>query len=655
MGDPRAAPVGRDRELASLAAGLDAHRDGPVVVVSGPAGIGKSALLAEAGNRAAAAAAGALVLAGAATEFEAGVGLAVLTVALSPLVVALTGDDRRRPGADLAALRPAGTACGSDGGVAPPPAAGAGRGLGDDRYRLARAVAALLRRAAADRPVLLVLEDVHWADPATVEVVVHLLRGRVPGLVLVLSHRTGLLDPGLRRALAATVRPDVDLRLELGPLPRAAADALLGTAVAPARRAQLYAGSGGNPFHLLALARHDRGDGPLPATVVDVLRAEIVALAAPVRQLLEGAAVVGDPFDAGSAAAAAGLPAFEDAVDALVAVDLVRVTAHPHRFAFRHPLVRRAVYELTGPQRRAAAHSRLDAAITAAGGSVVDRAPHVAASAHRGDTDATAVLGEAASLVSARSPATAARWLRAALDLLTPAAPERPGLLLALAKALRTSGRLTQSRATLDELAALLPDGPGRADVLTLAANLDHLLGRHAEAGVLLTSALAALPDRRSPAAARLLLALCSVGMHTCDYRWMRETAAEATVIARTLGDRRCSRRPSPGSPRPSTTWRTSRQGAPRAPRWRGSSRGSTSGRSPGEWTPSHGWAGRSGSSSSSRRRSTRSPSGATSPAAVGSASCCRSCWPAGRSPCCTAGDWARRPTRPPTRVTPPS
>lgn len=523
--------VGRDAELARLAGALELLRAdrpaAPVAVVAGPAGIGKSTLLEAAAQRATGSGVRALV--GAATEFEATAPLGAIATALAGLVAGLTEADRHALGAerltDLAVAFP---------WLAEPPPPGSG--LGDERYRVARAVAALLTREAVRQPVMLVLEDVHWADPASVEVVTHLLRRRVPGVLVAVSHRTGRLGPALRRALTATSRPEIDLRIELGPLDRAAADALLGDTVPPARRAELYAGSGGNPFHLLALARHG---GPLPETAMAAVRAEVEALTDPVRTVLEGAAVAGDPFDPALAAPAAGVPLDEalDAVDVLAAVDLVGLTDDPRMFRFRHPLVRQTVLELAGPRRRAEAHARLDAALAAAGASPSARAPHVAASARRGDSAAVSLLATAAAAAAAHSPATAAHWLRSALDLLGDTALDRPRLLFALAKAERTSGDLAQARRTLDELVALLPEGPDRADVLTLAANLDHVLGRHAEAGELLTAALEALPDPRSPAAARLLLALCSVGMHTCDFAWMRETAATATAIARAGAD----------------------------------------------------------------------------------------------------------------------
>lgn len=519
--------MGRDDELGLLDTALSGVCAGAglVVVLSGPPGIGKSTVLHEVTARATGA--GVRVVTGAATEFG-DAPFAGLAAALRPIVADLGEADRRRLGPELLAELH----------WAEPTAAGRVRALGDERYRTARAVAAVLGHVAARQPLLLALDDAHWADQATAEVVAHLLRRRVPGMLLALAHRTGQLATPLRRAL---VPIDGDVRIELGPLPRGAADTLLGAGLPAAQRAELYDTSGGNPFYLLELVRHRvRQDGePIPTVVLAALRSEIAALPEPVRELAQGAAVAGEPFDPVLAAPAAGL-SIDDAlesIDALVAVDLVTVTDDPRRFRFRHPLIRQAVYELAGADWRGAAHHRLAVALAVQGAPAVDRAPHVAASALPGDADAVRLLTEAGTAVLARSPDTAARWYRSALELSGPEPAARTGLLLLLAKALGTSGRLVQARAALSEAAALLPPGPDLADVLTLAANLDHLLGHHDTARAMLGDALAALPDQRSPSAARLLLALASVGMHTCDHRGMRATAAEAMAIARSGDD----------------------------------------------------------------------------------------------------------------------
>lgn len=507
---------GRDGELAKLAGALADAGAGPAVAVSGAPGIGKSTVLAT--LAAAAESAGFRVATGTATQFG-GAPLAPLLAATHALVDALTADDRAALGPDVLARATAGADR---------------RALGDERYRTARAVAAVAAQLAGHGPVLVVLDDVHWADPATGEVLAHLLRRRVPGMVLAVGYRTGRLGPLLRRAL---VPVGGDVHVELGPLSAAAADALLADLPA-ARRAELYAASGGNPFYLRALARQDGDGAAVPASVRTALRAEIAALPEPVRLVAQGAAVAGEPFDPLLAAPAAGVDvdAALDAVDALVAVDLVAVTADPRRFRFRHPLIRQAVYELAGSRWRRAAHARIVVALTAQDASATERAPHVLAAARSGDADAIALLTAAASEVMARSPATAAGWLRGALDLAGPDPGVRIGVLRRLAKALGAAGRLAAARDALSELAALVPPGD-RADVVVLGANLDHQLGNHDAARTVLSDALAAQPDPRSPVAARLQVALASVGMHTGDYRAMRAAAAEAWAIARTGGD----------------------------------------------------------------------------------------------------------------------
>src|SRR6185369_15250109 len=106
--------------------------------------------------------------------------------------------------------------------------------------------------------------------------------------------------------------------------------------------------------------------------------------------------------------------------------DLVRPTEVPRRFRFRHPLVRRAVYESAPAGWRLGAHERTARALQERGASAVERAHHVERSARAGDPAAVAVLREAAAQAGARAPASAAHLYRAALRVAAPAAPERP-------------------------------------------------------------------------------------------------------------------------------------------------------------------------------------------------------------------------------------
>ncbi len=206
-----------------------------------------------------------------------------------------------------------------------------------------------------------------------------------------------------------------------------------GDALDPAVRDELLRESGGNPFYLLQLARtraRDRGataagdllGDEIPPAVAAALAAELALLPADALTLLRGAAVAGDPTDAAFAAAVAGLDAerLPEAVDALLAADLLRPAAAPGWLGFRHPLVRRAVHAATSAGWRSAAHGRAAELLREWGAGAPARAHHVEQAAVRGDREAVALLSAAAEEVAPRAPATAARWLEAALRLLPP-------------------------------------------------------------------------------------------------------------------------------------------------------------------------------------------------------------------------------------------
>ena len=185
------------------------------------------------------------------------------------------------------------------------------------------------------------------------------------------------------------------------------------------------------------------------------------------RLVIQGAAVAGDPFEPELAAAAAATdePSAMDALDELLSVDLVRPTDVPRRFRFRHPLVRRAVYESTPGGWRLSAHERTAAALAERGAPVAARAHHVELSARPGDAAAVAVLREAGEAAAQRAPATAARWFDGALRLISDSAPaeERVELLLARAGSLAATGHFAESHAALLESIAVVPAEARRA------------------------------------------------------------------------------------------------------------------------------------------------------------------------------------------------
>ncbi|MET0419133.1 MAG: AAA family ATPase, partial [Actinoplanes sp.] len=291
--------VGRGAELATFDTMLTALAGGrpSVVLLAGEPGIGKSRLLAELGARADASRM--LVLAASASEFEQDLPFWLFVEALDEYLRAVGPellDGLADVGADLAEVLPSW-----------PAPAGAAPQRGDPRYRTHRAVRRLLETLSAAAPLALLLDDLHWADSGSVELICALLRRPPVGPVLIgmaaRPRQTGRrLTAGLERAQAA----GLVTRLELGPLSMPDARELLGAAVGGKDAAALYAESGGNPFYLGQLARTRRDVSPtvvarppgddVPPTVTIAMSDELALLDPDTRRVLEGAAVAGDPF-----------------------------------------------------------------------------------------------------------------------------------------------------------------------------------------------------------------------------------------------------------------------------------------------------------------------------------------------------------------------
>ena len=178
--------------------------------------------------------------------------------------------------------------------------------------------------------------------------------------------------------------------------------------------------------------------------------------------------MAGDPFEPELAAAAAATSeaAAMDAVDELLQLDLVRATDVPRRFRFRHPLVRRAVYEATAGGWRLGAHERCAEALAARGATAAARAHHVERSAREGDVAAVAVLREAGEAAARLAPESAARWFGGGAATAPADArrrEERVELLLARAGALAAAGHFADSHEALLEAIAIVPERVERA------------------------------------------------------------------------------------------------------------------------------------------------------------------------------------------------
>jgi DNA-binding NarL/FixJ family response regulator len=537
--------VGREPALSRIEAGLEELAAGfPVFLsVAGEPGIGKSRLLAELADRADER--GYLVLAGSATEFERELPHGVWVNALDAYAASQAHRLEERWDAatidELAAILPSVRGSGAAGG----------RSVSDERYRAHRAVRALLELLALTRPLVLVLDDLHWSDEASITLLAALLR-RAPDAPVLLA--AGFRPAQSPPRLAAAVAIDAVRKIELGHLSEGEAALLLGGL--PARSvAALYRQGGGNPFYLQQLARAggegrraeegmtgSAATGGVPAAVAASLAEELASLSPGDRAFLHGAAAAGEPFDPDLAAAIAELPSAEglDSLDALLARDIVRATDVPRLFEFRHPLVRRAVYESAPGGWRLAAHARAAAALAERGASVSERAHHVEQSAGQGDEAAIALLLAAGEAAAARAPAAAARWLRAALRLLPAGDAERQvAVRSALASALRSLGELDACRAMLLEALELLPAGATarHAELTASVAAVEHWLGRHSEAHARLARAWEQLPDGSTAESALLEIELAVDGLYELDLTTTIAMARRALATARALGE----------------------------------------------------------------------------------------------------------------------
>ncbi|GLY77874.1 helix-turn-helix transcriptional regulator [Actinoallomurus iriomotensis] len=349
--------VGRASESAAVRAAYErALARRPVtVLVSGEAGIGKSRLVATVAGTLPGEP---LVLSGGCLELGAEGAPYVPFVAILRDLVRRLGRDRV-----AALLPPSGSALGDwlpD--LGPSPAT-------YGRVRLLEEMLGLITRVSEARPVVLVVEDLHWADASSRELFAYLARNLNDGAVLLIGTiRTGELAAGHpnRKLLAELGRGGDVVRLALGPLEHRHVVELLaaidGRRPDRSRSERIHRRSGGNPLFVETLSDADEASaGDLRSLLID----RITDLPDPAREVLSALAVAGAELPDRILLEVGGLdePRQRRAVADLVGRDLVVV--HEDAYAIRHELIREAMYASLLPAERRRRHARYAAVLAA--------------------------------------------------------------------------------------------------------------------------------------------------------------------------------------------------------------------------------------------------------------------------------------------------
>ena len=486
---PAAGVVGREAEAATMADAFKRVAGGEgreVFLISGEAGLGKTTLVAETAR--AAFDAGACVLFGHCEE-DLATPYQLFAEALGHYVTRATEDQLvahvDTHGSELVRIVPA--LASRLPGLPPSRATDADT----ERYLLFAAAVGLLAQVSQHQPVVLVLDDLQWADKASLQLLRHLIAAEQPMRLLVLgAYRDSELsrsNPFLE-TLAALRRQHGVSRVELAGLDDTGVMALMEATAGHTRDAgatglahALYRETDGNPFFVSEVLRNLTETGALyqdatgrwgridaleriamPDSVREVIGARVGRLGQQAERVLSVAAVLGRDFDLDVLARATKTSEDEllDVLDAAAAVTLVReLPGSPGRYSFAHALIQRTLYEDLGPTRRARAHRQAAEALEdlygdRPGSRVGELARHWFNATQPIDlAKATSYSRQAAdAALDALAPADALAYYAQAFDLYAQTDAPDPVLGIDLAIGLGTAQRQTGNPAFRDTL-----------------------------------------------------------------------------------------------------------------------------------------------------------------------------------------------------------
>ena len=456
--------------------------------------------------------------------------------------------------------------------------------LADDpdgaRSRLYEAGCSLLSAASRDAPVVLVLDDLHWADEATLLLLKYVVRYPQETRLLVLgTYRETELDEDhpLCAALAELRRERRFEHLALAPLDAAAVSQLVAMHAAdatPELRRMIYEGTEGNAFFVVELARHLAESGAIgreaglqrdvaadalevPDSVRAVVGQRLTRLGATTSRLLATAAVVGRSFEFDLLARLSDLgeEGLLDVLDTAVRARIIEeIPGAPGRYTFSHALIRDTLYDQLTETRRAHLHRRVALALAQPDAGALE--PRLAEIAHhltlagaRTDLDQAIEYNARAGdhAVAQHAYEQAAVHYRRALKLADAPSSDQPAgrrcdLLIAHGEAQRQAGDPAY-RATLLSAAALAqeigsPDRLARAALANSRGYASSAEGVDRERVGVLEAALEAYDDIDSPTRASLLALLALELQAAPDWGLRDELSATALAMARRIGDR---------------------------------------------------------------------------------------------------------------------